>query len=409
MKNKDERSRQQAVSEERQKKFRIGLTMKIVAMGVIPAIVIAVCMVFVGTNAIRSGLRDEMIDTLKQAVNGMSSMGDALGKGDYTLDANGNLMKNGVNITQNTQLIDSLVEDSELDVTFFYDKVRRATTLLDKKSGQRILGTEASDEVYEKVVENGENYTSYDIVINDEPYYAYYAPMKDSAGKTIGMYFAGIPTKSMTEFVKKQVTVLFVVAVVIAIIATVLVLFISIRISRGILATGRVITALANGDLQVEVEESALKRKDELGDIARIVSKLQVELKKVMSKVKESSNVLLTAGKDLSSMASQTSATADEIGHAVEDISKGAVSQAEDIETASARIEEMGNVIGRIVNGVAVLNTTSDNMKNAGDQSNTIIKELSQSNDRRCRQLDELANRLMLQMNLHRRLARQFN
>ena len=232
MKNKDERSRQQTVSEERQKKFRIGLTMKIVAMGVIPAIVIAVCMVFVGTNAIRSGLRDEMIDTLKQAVNGMSSMGDALGKGDYTLDANGNLMKNGVNITQNTQLIDSLVEGSELDVTFFYDKVRRATTLLDKKSGQRILGTEASDEVYEKVVENGENYTSYDIVINDEPYYAYYAPMKDSSGKNIGMYFAGIPTKSMTEFVKKQVTVLFVVAFVIAIIATVLVLFISIRISR---------------------------------------------------------------------------------------------------------------------------------------------------------------------------------
>lgn len=92
--------------------------------------------------------------------------------------------------------------------------------------------------------------------------------------------------------------------------------------------------------------------------------------------------MLLESGKELSSMASQTSTTADEIGHAVEDISKGAVAQAEDIETASARIEEMGNVIGKIVNSVGALDTTSEKMKDAGDKSAAIVHDLSLSNDK---------------------------
>ena len=89
----------------------------------------------------------------------------------------------------------------------------------------------------------------------------------------------------------------------------------------------------------------------------------------VLSQVKESANTLLNSGKDLSSMASQTSVTADDISHAVEDISKGAVSQADDIEIASSQINNMGDIIGRIVRSVGTLDTTSEELKYAGDKS----------------------------------------
>ncbi|MDD7403757.1 MAG: methyl-accepting chemotaxis protein [Butyribacter sp.] len=385
MKRKEEKSMMQEktiITKEKGKKFRFGLTAKIVAMALIPAVAIGLCLGFVGAEGIYSGIQEEMISTLQAVTQSMDAFGNVLDEGDWSVDGDGNLLKGGYNLTENTEVIDKIVEDSDTQITFFYDKVRRATTLKDKETGERIIGTEASEEVYQAVVKGGEDFTSYDVTINGEPYYAYYAPMKNNDGEVVGMFFAGAPTSDVNAFVLSKVFTLIGAAVFVIVLAMIIILLVAIRLSKGILQTGKVVSTLADGELTVKVSEKSLKRKDELGDIARLVERLRDELFAVMTKVKESADVLLKAGKDLSTMASQTSSTADEIGHAVEDISKGAVSQAEDIETASARIEEMGNVIGNIVNGVAVLDNTSDTMKNAGDQSVSIINELSHSNDK---------------------------
>lgn len=385
MKRKEEKSMMQEktiITKEKGKKFRFGLTAKIVAMALIPAVAIGLCLGFVGAEGIYSGIQEEMISTLQAVTQSMDAFGNVLDEGDWSVDGDGNLLKGGYNLTENTEVIDKIVEDSDTQITFFYDKVCRATTLKDKETGERIIGTEASEEVYQAVVKGGEDFTSYDVTINGEPYYAYYAPMKNNDGEVVGMFFAGAPTSDVNAFVLSKVFTLIGAAVFVIVLAMIIILLVAIRLSKGILQTGKVVSTLADGELTVKVSEKSLKRKDELGDIARLVERLRDELFAVMTKVKESADVLLKAGKDLSTMASQTSSTADEIGHAVEDISKGAVSQAEDIETASARIEEMGNVIGNIVNGVAVLDNTSDTMKNAGDQSVSIINELSHSNDK---------------------------
>lgn len=377
MKNKDGKMEKQV-----KKGFRLSVSTKIIAMALIPTLVLAISLTIVGAHAIYSGIQEEMIENLHMTTKSMEAFGNALGNGSFAIDAEGNLLKGAYNLTQNEEEVDAIVEGTNTDITFFYDKTRRATTLVDKDTGKKILGTDASDDIYEKVVKNGETVIAYDLVINEKEYYAYYAPMKNPDGKIVGMYFAGTPTSKMNDFIMKKVITLVIAALVIGIIALVFILIVAIGLRRGLIATSKVITTLASGDLTAEIDKKSLERNDELGDMTREVKLLQSELLQVMMKVKESAGVLLTSGKDLSAMASQTSSTADEIGHAVEDISKGAVSQAEDIETASARIEEMGTVIGKIVSGVAVLDTTSDNMKNAGDQSVTIVQELSLSNDK---------------------------
>ena len=81
-------------------------------------------------------------------------------------------------------------------------------------------------------------------------------------------------------------------------------------------------------------------------------------------------------------MAAQTSATADEISSAVEDISKGAVSMAEDIESATGQINNMGIIIEKIVDSIRELDRLSGNMHSADTASAQIINELSESNDK---------------------------
>lgn len=364
------------------KKFRFSLVMRIFAIAFVPLIVLAVVLTAMGVYEIRTGMQSETMEGLRSSVAHLEGTVNALGDGDFSLDGQDNLLKGSFNLTEQTAILDSLVEGTDVDITLFYGKTRRATTLIDKNTNERMLGSDASEFVYNTVVENGGTVEMYDIVINDEAYYAYYKPMKDDSGKVVGMYFAGYPATEINAFINSKTMLLIGCAFAVGLFSVLTIGYTAMHMRRSISEANYALSTLASGDLNVKVSEKALRRGDELGDMANGVHTLQNELLSVMSKVKESSQVLFGAGKELSSMASQTSTTADEIGHAVEDISKGAVSQAEEIETASARIGEMGNVISRIVDSVGTLDETSEDMKSAGDYSTSIINDLSRSNDK---------------------------
>lgn len=364
------------------KKIRFSLVMRIFAIAFIPLIVLAVVLTAIGVYEIRTGMQSETMEGLRASVAHLEGTVNALGDGDFSLDGQDNLLKGSFNLTERTDILDSLVEGTDVDITLFYGKTRRATTLIDKDTKERILGSDASDIVYNAVVENGGTVEMYDIPINDEVYYAYYKPMKDAGGKVVGMYFAGYPATEINAFINSKTMLLIGCALAVGIISILTIGYTSMHMRKSINEANHALSTLASGDLNIKVSEKALRRGDELGDMAKGVHTLQNELLSVMSKVKESTQVLFDAGKELSTMASQTSTTADDIGHAVEDISKGAVSQAEEIETASAWIGEMGSVISRIVDSVGTLDETSEDMKSAGDYSTSIINDLSQSNDK---------------------------
>ena len=139
---------------------------------------------------------------------------------------------------------------------------------------------------------------------------------------------------------------------------------------------------VADGRLNIDVDNCVLKRGDELGQMGSALENLIQKLRAIVGGLKQSSDTLYNSGNSLDEMAGQSSAAADEISRAVEDISKGAVSQAEEIETASQEIATMGEVIENIVSNVGNLANTSQNMTAAGDASTITMQELSDSNDR---------------------------
>lgn len=366
----------------KEKGFRLSLIVKIAMMSILPVMILAIVLTVGGISGIGDGMRAEVMKGLEIQLESFKTVVESKDSGDYSLDSKNNILKGSYNITADEETFDKMVEDTGLGVTVFYDKTRRATTLRDHQTNERLVGTDASDEVYEAVVKNGETYESYDVEINGEEYYAYYTPLTNNDGTIVGMLFAGTPKADVTEFINSQSFVLVGASVAVGLVILVVVILFVLSMRKAIASTNHVVEVLASGELTVQIDEKLLKRTDELGDMARNVGGLREQLLRAMTKVSDTANVLMEAGKELSTMASQTSATADEIGHAVEDISKGAVSQAEEIETASSNIEEMGGVIGKIVDRVSVLDNTSDEMKDAGDSSSNIINELSHSNDR---------------------------
>lgn len=361
---------------------RFSLSAKIISLALVPTLVLAIALTLVGMSSIKQGMQNEILEKLKLMTHAMEGAVDALDSGDFSLDAQDNLCKGSYNITENDAMIDSLTGDTDTDITFFYDKTRRATTLRDAKTGERILGTDAGDAVYETVVKNGKTMEATDLEINGEKYYAYYAPMKNSDGQVVGMYFAGSPATDMNAYIMRQVGKIASAAVVIGVLALIIILLVVARIQKGILSTKQAVQTLASGNLNAALDSTALNRGDELGDMAREVNRLQKQLANTLSKVRDSAQLLMKAGGELSDMASQTSSTADEISHAVEDISRGAVSQADEIEVASSNVMEMGDVIAKIVNGVSVLDTTSGQMESSRNSAMNIVNDLTKSNQK---------------------------
>ncbi len=74
-------------------------------------------------------------------------------------------------------------------VTIFLGSERVATTVL-LKNGQRALGTRASDEVQERVLASGESWSGRAWVVSDW-YLSRYDPIRDSAGKVVGILYVG--------------------------------------------------------------------------------------------------------------------------------------------------------------------------------------------------------------------------
>ena len=263
-------------------------------------------------------------------------------------------------------MLDNFVLTSDIELTFFYGDTRYATTLKDDQ-GNRIVGTQASAEIADHVLKKGEAYTSTDANVAGQAYFAYYLPVK-SGNQVIGMIFAGKPKADVEAFVTAKVTLIIIPGIIVFLAAAAICVFAGGRIAKGIREAEEVVEIIAGGDLTQKPSDKMLKRKDEVGSIARATERLRTSLANIIKEIMESSEILTQSGKNLDDMASQTESTASEIVSAVEGISRGAVTQAEEIETACGRVSDMGLEL--------------DNITAAGDASGKIIDELTVSNDK---------------------------
>ncbi len=348
---------------------------------IVPLVVLAIVIILVASSNMRSGLQQQAIQTLQSTVTAVKTTYVNLNDGDFYVDENGSFMKGDYNITENMTTIDEYTDGLDTDVTLFFGDTRMATSLFDT-SGNRIIGTQAGAQVIETVLNKGQVFTSYDTTINNQNYYCYYTPLENPDGSIIGMVFAGQPSEEIDSFIQEKTTNVTTMAVLCAVIIAVIVTLISKKIVKILMGMEYLVNELAEGNLTCEMDAKVLKRRDEFGHSAQAMAKLQEELREIIGHIQESAGQVLNDGNELEGIAVQASTTAEEVSSAVEDISKGAQSQAEDTEVATTQVNQMGELIQAIVDNVARLNETSLTMQTTGEASAETMKELSEYNDR---------------------------
>lgn len=77
---------------------------------------------------------------------------------------NGDVWKGSYNISQSDNLVDTIKEESGMEVTFFYGNKRIMTSAKDK-DGNRILQSEAGEKIQKEVLGAGHEYFSENVSI----------------------------------------------------------------------------------------------------------------------------------------------------------------------------------------------------------------------------------------------------
>lgn len=347
------------------------LLSSLVPIGVLGIIIVLLSMTY---------LRKSIVNQVEQSLRGTASATLAAydqNSGSYIVAENGDIWKGGYNISSSDKLLDTIKEKSGMDVTFFYGTKRIMTSITDK-NGDRILGSPAGAKIEEVVLKNGQEYFSKKVSIDGVLYFGYYVPVfqGDDTSAPIGMVFAGINKNETLNNALSVVFYMIIIVVVIGVIGMLGAGLISNSISKTLKAETVCMEELATGNLNVQVNENYLKRKDELGDLSRSISKLQTDLRAVIGGINDSTNQLINSSDSLEQTSHQTFENMDYVMQSVDTITTGAVSQAQDTQNASDNIEHMGNLIIETGAEAEALNKSADNMLIVSDKTSDTIEEL---------------------------------
>lgn len=200
---------------------------------------------------------------------------------------------------------------------------------------------------------------------------------------------SGIPTLVITlltifllagpfELESKKIALILVVALVIAQIVTTIM---AVRTSRAITSSIDAVRQVAAGNLNVEMDDVALSRGDEIGVLARSLAGLRDELKYMFQDIGEHATSLLESAEHLSDTAQKNLATVDNVERAVGEIADGATSQAQDAQNASESVYAMGEMIEDTTKEVENLNVTAAYMRKSSAEASRSLVELRNIND----------------------------
>lgn len=188
---------------------------------------------------------------------------------------------------ENHKLVDEMKAVQGLDFTIFQNNIRLTTTLAE--DGKRLTGTELNPAVADTVLTKGQNYTGRTIVLGTS-YYVAYSPLKDMQGNIVGVLFAGLPSHDADAAKSATlVHVLIFIPMLLAVLLTLLVLFVRKSIRKPLLAITLEAKKLAAGDTNVQI---GIKGRDEVaqmaaafGQVAESVGNLARDIHKVSERV----------------------------------------------------------------------------------------------------------------------------
>lgn len=368
------------------KKKGLNLMMKILIVALIP-LVLFVVMAGFSIRAVGVDVSEKVVQhELNATVYGIQDVLNVLDAGEYSIQ-DGDLYKGECNISECQDFLDNYKSNAEVDVTVFYGKTRYATSIKDA-SGNRVIGTDISDDLYQQIVTAGNHFTS-DLVIEGMPYFGYYEVIGEYEGNKI-LVFTGMPSESVRQIYEKLMRSNIIFMVIIAIVACALIAAVMIAIVKAMTSVIHNLDDVADGNLSNAVSNRLVSRSDEIGNIARAVHSLITGLAGIIVNIRQSAVSLDGFTGDFRNSFNIINESINNVNTAVEEIANGATSQANEMQHVNNQMSDMADAIAETTKNVDTLMESTEEMKSCNRKLDSTISELVDISERTKKSIDEV-------------------
>lgn len=354
---------------------------KILMIAVGPVLMLGVISIFFISTQVRKAVTSEIEEALKGTAAATLAAYDQ-NAGDYIQSTNGDIWKGSYNISKSESLVDKIKSNSGMDVTFFYGDERIMTSAKDA-NGDRVLGSRAGDKIVEKVLKGGEEYFSSAVSIEGELNYGYFMPVhqNNSDNQIIGMIFVGTNLKEKEAVVKLILGSISSSVIVVMLICIAVGIKLAGSMSRNIKKSIQMVGRLAEGNLDVWLDDKLLKKKDEIGELSRVTITLRDTMRSTIKEITDDAKALLEASQLLGTAADNTNGTMKDVRTAVSQVVDNSQLQAENSQSTSEQMKIMGDNITETSNEAELLSGNAASMQLSSEKASKTLLSLRQINE----------------------------
>ena len=368
---------------------------KILGITIAPVIILGLISMFLTTTMVRSAMLEEIEEALRGTAAATLAAYDQ-NTGDYLQTSNGDIWKGSYNISKSESLVDRIKGNTGMDVTFFYGDTRIMTSAVDA-NGDRILNSKAGDRIVEKVLQGGESYFSHAVSIEGTLNYGYFIPVyqNGSTDEIIGMIFVGTDKQEKDAVINKILGTISMAVCAVMILCIAIGMKLATSMSRNIRSSIEVVGKVADGDLNVWVEDKLLGRHDEIGDLSRGTMTLRDAMKSVIRDISENAKKLLSTSQILGTAADNTNGTMSQVQQAVSLVVDNSSEQAKNSRNTSDHMKIMGENITETTAEVQNLDQNATFMHSSSENASATLEKLCGINE----QVEQMLSQVQQQTN----------
>lgn len=198
--------------------------------------------------------------------------------------------------------------------------------------------------IIEKVLKGEKGLLKYKNIEGEE-IYSYYTPIELPGISQNWAVITVENNKDALAFTNGIKTFNYILSIVLLILVIILSNYFSGRITKPIHALIETIKCISHYDLSQNVSKKLINRKDEIGEIAREVQSIEINMRDVLGAVRDSAEEVSQLSNKFTMAAKQSASTANDVSNVVDQIAKGTTEQAENTMEGSEKLSQLGDII----------------------------------------------------------------
>ncbi|MFC2476587.1 MAG: methyl-accepting chemotaxis protein, partial [Catonella sp.] len=176
-----------------------------------------------------------------------------------------------------------------------------------------------------------------------------------------------------------------VIGVICILVLLVIIFFIANSISTPIIRLSECVQSMVEYDFTLSDTSPSViysKNKDEIGVISRALIKVKNTIRDIMVQITDTANQVSASSEELTASSDQSATTSKSLAKTVEEISNGAVMQADDMQKGAEAMQVVGNALSANETIIETLNTTIKEVSSAKERGIHTIAQLIKATEK---------------------------